>query len=553
MTSEETLLGLLGAWLDGDAPEAEMAEMLAALDADPELRREFAAQLAINGALSAAAEPEPRWMDVFGEFADAQAEEGDFEGETMARIQGNGGRPHFSKGRIIRYVALGIAASVALVVSLHLSRPIPPRPPTVAHALPQAPHPIAVVTGSEGRTPADAAMHDGSFLPSGKIAQENGWLGIQTLTGVSITFTAPFRATIVSPNRVFVEKGQARVLVPEGAEGFVMESRAFEVLDLGTEFVTTVNADGTGSCRVFEGMADVSFLNGLRQTSATHRVNAGESVRISPSQRSMEPLADKATDYLELKVPPKPILALKPSYPTDVLALGPTDYWRFSCMKGQKVENEIHGRPEIIAFGDVSIDTETGGNHSGRLKYQKNNGAFVTAETTPRSLGGDFTVAMFVQLDWLQNYTLFASSRWTEDPAQPRGNQLLFKAYASFEQSGLQGTGLYAVFRDKPAWDGGTEIFGNRLMRPKFWHHVALARNSGEAVLYLDGNPVARQCIPAIPIDFDHLYIGRSDSPHRPPEFLERGLIGNIDELAIFDRMLSEAEIASLAAGQTSP
>ena len=549
MTSDPDLLRLLAAWLDGDATEQERGELLALLESNPDLRREFAAQISMIGALSSVAEPEPRWLDLFGDLGGSESNPEDFEAHAMARINEAEALP--VRRKILRFFALGAAAAALVLVSLHFApKPTPREPAGFAEVVSGNSRVIAVVTGSEGLSPRDKTMENGTFLPPGLIEQEQGWLGIQTLTGVSITLTAPFRVSLVSPERVYVELGQARVHVPEGAEGFVMESRSFEVLDLGTEFATHVNADGTGSCRVFEGKADVSFLDGLRQSSATRRVSAGEAVKITPSQRQISPSPEDAGSYSEMQVPPKPLLALSPGYPADVLALRPLGYWRFEEMQDRRIASELPGWADAVAHGDANIEAEADGNHSGKLRYDPNNGAFSIDGKNTDDLAGDFTISMFVQLDWLQNYTLVASSRWRDDSSQPRGNQFVFKAYASFKQSGIQGTGLYSVFRDKPAWDGGTEIFGNRLMRPNFWHHVALSRSAGEVTLHLDGKPVAREAIPSVPIDFDHLFIGRSDSPSRPPEFLERGLIGNVDELVIFDRDLSEGEIAILASGK---
>lgn len=550
MKSDPRLLRILEGWLDGNIPEAEAAELLAQLGSDPELRKELADQIAISGALAAASESQPGWLGIFSDTHEAteQAHHGkSFETATMDQID-----PAWKTGpweKVLRFTPLALAAAIALAIFLNFDRsPTGPSYPPAVSLNPAVPTPVAIVTGSH----EESGYRDGTFLGAGIISKRDGWLAIQTLTGVSLTLTAPFKVNLIDPERVHVKEGQIRVFVPEGAEGFVMESPAFKVIDLGTEFATTVNPDGTGSCKVFDGMADVSFVNSLGSASATRRINAGEELEISPAERSMKATEGTGEIYAEMKTPPKPLLSLSPSYFSDVLALGPTDFWRFETITGKNIPNEIDDRPEIVAFGDVAIEPEADGNHSGRLKY-KNTGAFVAEYTSPRNLSGDFTVAMFTQFDWLQNYTLFASSRWNDSPDIPRGNQFLFKAYASFEQSGIQGTGLYSVFRDQPAWDGGTEIFGNQLLRPKFWHHVAITRNSSEVIIYLDGIAVAREPVTSIPINFDHLYIGRSDSPNRPPEYLERGLIGNIDEVAIFDRELTPAEIATLAGGKIAP
>lgn len=549
MNTEPRLLRIFEGWIDGGIPDDEQAELLRQLDSDPGFRREFAEQLVMIGTLKAASETEPRWLELFAEteeIGDSADGSYDFVAATMARIEPSSHSP-VRRGFLL-FAPLALAAAVALGFIVNLLIPVTEENPTAVVKHTEKPTPVAIVTASGGQT----RFPDGMFLASGDIEQDEGWLAIQTLTGVSMTLTAPFKTDLISPRRVHIGQGQVRIHVPEGAEGFVMESPGFEVFDHGAEYASTVNPDGTGNCKVFKGRVDVSFVNSLGSLSVTRRLNAIEEVEISPAHRTMKkfPLGGGNT-YAEMKTPSKPALSIADSYPEDVLALGPSDYWRFEDMADKKIVNEIPGRPAIVAFGDVAIETETSFNHSGRLKYSENNGAFVAEVTKPRNLTGDFTVAMFTQFDWLQNYTLFASSRWDdENPRVARGNQFVFKAYASFEQSGIKGTGLYAVFRDKPAWHGGIEIFGDQLMRPNFWHHVAITRNSSEVLLYLDGKLVARQDVDSVPVNFDHLYIGRSDSPTRPPEYLERGLIGNVDEVAIFDRQLTEEEINLLVAGK---
>ena len=82
-------------------------------------------------------------------------------------------------------------------------------------------------------------------------------------------------------DRIRLNQGRARVRVAEGAEGFRLESPAFDVVDLGTEFAAKVNADGTGTCRVFEGKADVllSRFHGRVETNPPP-----ERQRIGPDQ-----------------------------------------------------------------------------------------------------------------------------------------------------------------------------------------------------------------------------------------------------------------------------
>jgi hypothetical protein len=543
MSEESPLPRLLEGWLDGNLPEAEALALLRLLDTDPELRRAFAREVAFLGKLRAASDAEPRWLALFDEFAESADPTG-FEAETMSRIEEKTGRYRF--GAPAGWIAL--AAAVVTLGFLFPTFLPKPAPPTLNATAEQA-EPIAIVTGVRDNG-TGGGLAAARFLPPGEIRQTEGWLGIQTMTGVSITLTAPFRATLVSPDRVIVSEGQARVRVPEGAEGFVLESPDFEILDLGTEFAARVNPDGTGTFRVFEGEADVSFLDSFGKTSDTRRVNAGEGLRIYPERRSMKPADDTEEAYAEMEIPAHPSLAVADSYPAEVLLLKPAGYWRFDAADAGRVANEVPGGADIISHGGATLQEEAHGNRSARFPYEGNDSVFVIEDFPRDALSGDFSLSFYVQFDWIQNYTLFACSRWNE---RVQGEQFLFKAFAAYRRSGINGTGIYAQFREKPAYSGGAEIFGNRILRPKFWHHVALTRAGGEVRLHLDGEAVARESIPASPIDFDTLFIGRSNRPSSEIHFRERGLVGNIDELAVFGRALSDSEIRVLAAGKREP
>ena len=76
------------------------------------------------------------------------------------------------------------------------------------------------------------------------------------------------------------------------------------------------------------------------------------------------------------------------------------------------------------------------------------------------------------------------------------------------------------------------------------WHFLALAWDAEEAVGFLDGRPFARvPLVPGQPAHGSLLRLGGS--------FLERTpMTGDLDEVFLYDRRLSDAEIAALAAAQ---
>ena len=159
-------------------------------------------------------------------------------------------------------------------------------------------------------------------------------------------------------------------------------------------------------------------------------------------------------------------------------------------------------------------------------------------------LKGDFSISLFAQFEWLQNFALISAMRYDE---KIQGNSFVLQSYASYRRSGLNGTGLHAVLRDPPAWDGGVEIYGNTLLRPLHWHHIAATRRGDAFTLYLDGAVVGRESAGSMPLDCQQIYVGRLNANAIQSRAEARGLVGHIDELAIFPRALTDEEIRKLA------
>ena len=538
MNSEATLAKLLEGWLDGGLSEAEQSDLLRQLDEDPQLRRRLAEQVVMLGATRAAADANPRWLALFDLLDRENASDGlarPFEVVTMERIE-SGRRPK----RNLQPVVWALAAAVALLLVAGFLLKTPKEKFAGPRPGPAAPASVAVVIGGS----PEAEFKTGAYLKPGSISQENGWLTVQTLKGVSVTFDAPFEATLSDLDRMHLKKGLARVRVPEGAEGFRLESPAFDVVDLGTEFAAKVNEDGTGTCRVFEGKADVSLLDSVGEVKRTKRLTASKSVLISPSSDAIQMIEEKDADYPGIKQGPRPTLALAPSYAADVLAMAPAGYWRFEAITGGQLQNEVPGGPGMRAFGSAAIIAENGGNHSGELTRLGQAEFFKIQGGTKAMFERDFTISYFAQLSWLQNFAMISAMRYDD---AVKGHPLILQCYADLSKRGIKGSALHAELRDPPAWNGGAEIVGPALLRPLHWHHIAATRGNGMVTLHLDGVPVARKNAGSMPLDCREIFIGRLNGNNTQSRMEARGMVGHIDELAIFPRALSEKEIARLA------
>lgn len=537
MSTEETLTKLLEGWLDGGYSDAEYADLLRQLRENTELRRRFAEQVALIGGTRAAADSNPRWLALFDLLQldeDASKAGGNsFEALTMGRIKSASAPRSFANP-----LAWGLAAASVLLLSGSFLLRTPK--PAMAVSLPEPAESsaVAVVIGGSSETEFTA----GTYLPPGRISQNGGWMTLQTFKGVSVTLDAPFDVVLTSHDHILLNKGRARVHVPDGAHGFRLESPAFDVVDLGTEFAAMVNADGTGTCRVFDGKADVSLLDSIGEVKSTHRLAASESARITPSRQAIDLIEEKDDDYPELKMPPRPKLQLNPSYAANVMRLAPQGYWRFEALSYGILPNEVPGGPRLQAAGAARITSEEGGNQSGDLPQGAQAGYFQIPNAN-KLLQGDFTISFFVQFDWLQSFALVSAMRYDKEV---KGHPFLLQAYAAFRRT-AQGTVLHAVLRDPPAWDGGVEVHGNMKLRPLHWHHISATRNSGLISLYLDGKLIARQPVGSMPLDCRQIFFGRLNGNSDLDRAQAGGLVGRIDELAIFPHALSDEDILRLA------
>lgn len=557
MNQDATLAKLLEGWLDGGLTEAEQAELLGLLAGDPDLRRRFAAQVATFGATRAAADANPRWLalfDVLEHHAGPTDVISTFESDTMSRI--DAATRH--RPPRVNPAVWGLAAAVALLLTglflmnhwqqepaaPPIARPDPgaATPPAVdeRHAAPA--HSVAVVIGGS----PEAGVRPGDDLKPGALSQQQGWLTLQTLSGVSVMLEAPFEINLIDHDRIHLKNGVARVRVPDGAEGFRLESPAFNVVDLGTEFAARVNPDGTGTCRVFEGLAEVSLVDSMGESKQTRRLAANESLLINRSQQTLRAIKEPDSSYPSIQQTPRPKLRLTPGYPATVIGMEPSGYWRFESIAAAQVPNEVPGPARMNAAGSAAIVAEDGGNHSGELTRLDKPEFFKIQGATQEVFVGDFTISLFAQFSWLQNFALVSGMRYDR---QVQGHPLILQCYASLSKIGIKGSALHSVLRDPPAWDGGAEILGAARLQPLRWHHLAMSREGDTVSIFLDGSIVARGPASAAPLDCREIYVGRLNGNPGQSRAEARGLVGHIDELALFPRALSAEAIRLLAAG----
>jgi hypothetical protein len=111
-----------------------------------------------------------------------------------------------------------------------------------------------------------------------------GAVKLRLQSDVIAELESPSVVQLVDLNRIRVLQGRIKVDVPEGREGFTVETTEAEVIDLGTSFSVEATTDGTDVV-VFQGAVDLKVAEqhagGAQETaSPLKRFTAGEAVRV---------------------------------------------------------------------------------------------------------------------------------------------------------------------------------------------------------------------------------------------------------------------------------
>ena len=398
------------------------------------------------------------------------------------------------------------------------------------------PKPLAIVLSS-----SENSLKQGRLITNDTISLDTGWATLQTLNGVSITLEAPFEAKLNSHKDLKLYSGKARVLVPPSSDPFLIKTKHLKVRSSGSDIGIAHNPDGTQRCRVIKGQANVEYINAVGSPVTSEEIISSQSLVSQPSKQDLTHVEETDTDYHNLKFPDRDLLNIPDGYTERIAQLKPQGHWRFEAIKNGGVENSTGPAPALSAIGTANILEETNNNHSGNLNNLSSRELF-TLSKAPKLISNDFSFSLFFQVDWLNTFNLVSASSFNDND---RGYSFLLQTYSDFDILGV-GTGIRSVYREIPAWEGGSDVYGHRLLVPLRWYNITVTRKNDILSIYLDGQLIGKNQVETGPIKFDELYFGRITSNKKMSRRHAKGLVGRIDELMIFDRALTQEEIKTI-------
>lgn len=326
MQGDEALIASCLRMLHGELDADEAEDLARHLEASADLRRLFV-KLAVQtqlvsealarqaeGVTLVDAEEDPYAGDIMAELVDAAVKERNNAGllDELAQQEAaeNARKRRYELRRRAEseptkrvvvipkaIVWLGLAAVLGLVVwigNLAMpARPVEmvdsaePAEPRVSQPTPapQAPAQLLATHRAVWSSDSGPVGVDGS-LSAGEYGLDAGYLHIAMGAGVTVILEGPASFSIDSASRVSLATGVLSAYVPEGAEGFIVDTPAGRVLDLGTEFGVEVLGDETVEVHVMDGEVVAALANG----SDSRSMRVGDAGRMGRTAERIEPV-----------------------------------------------------------------------------------------------------------------------------------------------------------------------------------------------------------------------------------------------------------------------
>ncbi len=422
--------------------------------------------------------------------------------------------PKGSRWKVLLTVAAGIAVLLAAIPLV-----FGPKPGDPVAALENSP-------GAEMKLfRRDVDLND-PVLRAGDYTLSAGLISIRYETGVNLLIEAPANFRLDSKQRVTLESGQIAANVPPEGIGFTIETPSADVIDYGTEFAVEVGRDGASEVHVFQGEVEVQ-----------PRMEQSESIRLLTNaatrveMESSVPMGIELDESRFLRSLDEPAL----TYSRLVKGLDPFLYFRMGVPKDGVTMRDKAGESdgEIVDRGAKRPPFSPGKVGSSVRLDGPSNGAYVRVPDFPKPEGSQLSLSCWIRAESLPRRGTIAS------------NASLHKE-GIFEAGLLRDSGKLFVGVKAEGSDDLVNVPSPAPLPLHSWQHFAFVANGETLRLFLNGIEIASsECGPVSVMD-SHPFLGIGARINDRQKLADRFWHGRIDEFALFDHALSEADILTL-------
>lgn len=419
--------------------------------------------------------------------------------------------------------------------------------------------------GSDG-PPLDAI---GSSVRSGdEITLNQGIAEFTLASGVTLSIEGPASLLITSPSALALQYGRLTAYVPWTVTNFKAFAAGCRLTACDAEFgvcVEGANADihvFSGEVRAVTSLAsDVPDVQKFDEAGSVLSddagafvkgvITAGRALSLTSKGKSLnvERWGQAAPSKFAAKLSMAGRLPITKAYIDAVLESRPLAYWRFESLENDRIPNLAPPRgdsgpgPEGGSLKVVGTLRKTGHTDNYVAEFQPASGSYLESSDPLKSLAkSNYSLEVWVKPSHIHRGTLLLL--FSDGPPNPFGSGLELQGTAK-ESVGFKHSGAVRYVHHNPVEGGnprvGTSCLSKKPYDARRWQHVVAVKEGTQMRLYIDGvlagsASESKQLAAGL-----RAIVGRNcDAGTRNRDF-----VGQLDEMAIYNRALTEEEIQS--------
>lgn len=400
--------------------------------------------------------------------------------------------------------------------------------------------PVAIVISRSEEADAGSPLQVGDRVKPGALRLNRGNLQLEFLSGVRVQLTGPSEMHLLTDHHATLLGGQAGVVTPPDSDSFSVNGPVSAVANGSSEFVFRVEGPNRGEIDVYQGEVMASLLGPSGDTLLNELVSSNQSALFTNGTLAVSAKTFDESDRVDTVPIDNLYLHSTDQYAEVVKADHPLVYWRFEDgdVRGDQVVNHMgdHHHGVIHSANDGSIEIR-----DGRIRFSKSQkGRYLgMSEPIERINRRDFSIELWVRTDRMHWGTFFGLLPITQ--AEPeKESHLCVIEYANQTNVVHRPATIRMLYRFPPTtYDGGKNVFSPNSCTPGIWTHVVAVKTHEAIRLYCNG----QLQVNLDDLDFDDAspytaILGQLDSVRSM-----RQLEGQLDEVAIYEKALTEAQI----------
>jgi hypothetical protein len=241
-------------------------------------------------------------------------------------------------------------------------------------------------------------------------------------------------------------------------------------------------------------------------------------------------------------------LNISEGYVAAIKQAKPIAYWRFDRLQDNVVPNEMGSQFACQVKGPVGWRTYPSGNRTAEFGMSTQPGLLLSDDALSDELKYHYSIEFWIKPSYCQLGSVFSLVKCNPDNSVVPVHGVLVELVGPASDQGTspsQVDRIRFLHRSPPSMAprSGTSCYSNHPYTPRVWQHVAAVKDGPKMKLFLDGKLVAESRDITDTPDGLRVLMGQLYSFSTGPNAAIRPFVGELAEVAMYDRSLTQAEI----------